>query len=58
MRRSILPGAALALPGIVAAAAMPTAVQRVELALRNQWAQGSLPLPTEAVGIGSTWDST
>ena len=26
-------------------------------ALRSQWAQGSLPLPTEAVGIGSTWDS-
>lgn len=27
-------------------------------ALRGQWAQGSLSLPTEAVGIGSTWDST
>jgi hypothetical protein len=27
-------------------------------ALRSQWAQGSLALPTEPVGIGSTWDST
>ncbi len=27
-------------------------------ALRGQWAQGSLSLPAEAVGIGSTWDGT
>ena len=27
-------------------------------ALRSQWAQGSLALPAEAVGVGSTWDST
>ena len=27
-------------------------------ALRGQWAQGSLALPTGPVGVGSTWDST
>ena len=27
-------------------------------ALRSQWAQGSLALPTGPVGVGSTWDST
>ena len=26
-------------------------------ALRSQWAQGSLALPTEPVAVGSTWDS-
>ena len=27
-------------------------------ALRSRWAQGGLALPSEAVGVGSTWDST
>ena len=26
--------------------------------LRSQWAQGVLALPSDAVGVGSTWDST